>query len=90
MVSVERWKRKLRVIGFDGSVNGHLELDGSVGDNLVIEAVSEDRGLKCVQRVFKVGGNDSRTARELLREFSAALRQVYDECQEQVLNCQPR
>lgn len=83
MLSVERWKRSLQRIGFDGSVSAWPD---SFGDDLSIEAIPEDRQLKCVQSIFKVGVNDNRTASELLREFGACLRDVYRESKKQVVN----
>jgi len=87
MVSVERWKRKLRAIGFAGSVDSWPD---SQGNDLSVEAVPEDRGFKTVQVIFKGGASDNRTASELLKDFSVCLKSVYGQCQEQVLNCQPR
>lgn len=85
---VVRWKRKLRAIGFEGSVSSWPD---SFGDDLLVEAVPFERSaLKSVSKAFKVGfgGNDTRTASELLRDFRLCLAGVYGDCQGQVLKNQ--
>lgn len=81
-LTVEAWKRKLRAIGFVGSIDSWPD---SQGNDLSVEAIPDARHLEPVQIVFKAGPNDSRTARELLREFSVCLVAVYREAQSQVL-----
>ena len=78
---LEGWKRKLSKLGFEGCISSWPD---SFGDDLSVEAIPNDRKLKPVQSVFKVGANDSRTASELLRDFRACLKSVYEQCCEQV------
>ena len=86
-MKVEVWRRKLRRLGFEGSISAWPEPDGN---NLSVEAVPDDKGLESVQVVFKVGGVDNRTARELLTEFGKCLRGVYEQCKAQVLQVVPK
>ncbi len=79
----EVWKRKLRRLGFRGSVDAWPE---PFGNDLSVEAIPDDRKLKPVQTVFKVGANDSRTAAELCREFRVCLQSVLEDCREQVVS----
>ena len=80
-MKVEVWKRKLRALGFAGSIESWSD---SFGGDLSVEAVPESRQLKPVQVIFKQ--DDNRTARELLHDFGSCLQSVFEQCQEQVLN----
>ena len=84
MVKVERWKRRLRAIGFIGSIEPWPDWGGS---DLSIEAIPDDCKLEAVQVIFEQ--NNNKPAQELLQDFGVCLRGVYEQCQEQVLNCQP-